>query len=480
MPVHLKKLSPGSTGAPSPPISPTPGPHHYNTENLTYTKGGLLVLSFWLLWGDFAFNFFESVFGKFLPIFLRDLQASNTLIGIMTGSFAGLVNVLFLPGISRWSDDLRTSLGRRIPLLYVVTPLTVGAVIAVGSAPEIVGWLFDRLSIHLPAPVTKGALILGLLSVLIVSFHFFNMVLVNAYNWLIRDVVPLEVMSRFLAWFRIVGTVSATLFLWFVFPHLMTHRREIFLAVGLFYLVAFFMMCRNVKEGEYPPPTPAEDRPGVLKTYVVYFRECLQVPLYRNFFIVALLVTAALNCAGNFITLFASDTLGLNIGNMGQIFAWTGVSSAIFLYPIGWLCDRISPMHVALGAIITLCFGAILASILVHSQTGFLVYSLTFCLPGTAWGLSLAATSMKLFPSEKFGQFSSGLNVFGCGALIVGNLLIGILMDLAHSNYRMAFLWTAAISATAIFPMILVIRGWKQHGGHDNYVAPMPDNIMTP
>ncbi len=47
-------------------------------------------------------------------------------------------------------------------------------------------------------------------------------------------------------------------------------------------------------------------------------------------------------------------------------------------------------------------------------------------------------------------------------------------MDMVHSNYRVAFLWTAVISATAIFPMILVIRGWKKHGGYDNYVPPLP------
>jgi maltose/moltooligosaccharide transporter len=307
-----------------------------------------------------------------------------------------------------------------------------------------------------------------------VSFHFFNMVLVNAYNWLIRDVVPLEVMSRFLACFSIVGGVSGTLFLWFVFPHLMTNRREIFFAVGLFYLVAFFLMCRNVKEGEYPPPTPPEDRPGVLQTYVVYFRECLQIPLYRNFFIVALLVAAANNCAGNFITLFASDTLSLNMANMGHIFAWTSATSLIFLYPIGWLCDRFSPMHVALGAITSMLLVAVLALLFIHSQTGYLVYSLASSLPGMAWGLGLRAASMKLFPVKKFGQFSSGLNVFSCGAMIVGNVLIGALMDWSHSNYRMAFLWTAVISAAAIFPMISIIRGWEAHGGHNNYIAPLP------
>lgn len=456
--------------------APDEGQRHYVTENLTYTKGGLFVLSFWLLWGDFAFNFFESVFGRFLPIYLKDLQASNTLIGVMTGSFAGLVNVLFLPGISRWSDNLRTSIGRRIPLLYAVTPLTVGALVAVGFAPEIGGWMFDGLPVQLPPLITKQGWVLGLLSLFVVSYHFFNMVLVNAYNWLIRDVVPLEVISRFLAWFSIVGTVSGALFLWFVFPHLMTHRREIFLVVGIFYIIAFFIMCRNVKEGTYPPPTPPEVRPNVLKTFVVYFRECLQIPLYRHFFIVYLLVAAALNCAGNFITLFARETLGLDMMGMGHIFAWTAAISIIFFYPLGWLCDRFSPMHVALGAIGTICCGAVLASLFVHSQNGFLVYSVAFSLPTVAWALSQRATSMKLFPVEKFGQFSGALNVFGCGSLIVGNILIGALMDMFHSNYRAAFFWTAIISAAAIIPMVLVIRGWKQHGGPAHYRAPLPSS----
>ena len=458
---------------PSQPPSGTAS-SQYQAGSLTYSKGGLVALSLWLLWGDFAFNFFESVFGRFMPIFLKNLNAPNTLIGIMMGSFAGLVNVLFLPSISRWCDDLRTPVGRRIPLLYAVAPLTVVTVIGVGFAPEMGEWIYGRLSGLLPDPVTKGNFVLGLLCVLVVSFHFFNMVLVNAYNWLIRDVVPLSVMSRFLAWFSIVGTVSATLFLWFVFPHLEDRRHEIFLAVGVFYTVAFTLMCLKVKEGKYPPPTPHAERPGVIKTFVVYFRECLQIPLYRNFFLAALLVTAAMNCAGNFITLFARETLALDMGEMGHIFAWTSGISLLFFYPIGWLCDRFSPMHVALGAICAVVVGALAAYVLVSTATGFLVYSIAFSLPAVTWGLSQRAASMKLFPAEKFGQFSSGLNVFGCGALIVGNFLIGVLMDLTKSNYRVAFLWTVAIAACAIPPMVSVVRDWKNRGGHDGYVPPMP------
>lgn len=455
---------------------PQPGtqPGVYTAGSLVYSKKSLVVLSLWLLWGDFAFNFFENVFGKFLPIFLKDLHASDTMIGVMTGSFAGLVNVLFLPAISRWCDNLRTPIGRRIPLLIIATPLTAGTVVAVGFAPEIGKWISTNFFHLLPGGTTEGNIVIWLLCFFVVSFHFLNMVLVNAYNWLIRDVVPLTVMSRFLAWFTIIGTASSAVFLFFVFPHLKVHRHEIFVGVGIAYVILFLIMCWKVKEGSYPPAQPASERAGFFKTFAIYFRECLQIPLYRNFFLAYLLVTAALNCAGNFITLFASNTLALDFSQMGHVFGMTAIISIIFSYPLGWLCDRFSPIHVAIGAICAILTGALLAFLFIGNATGFLIYSLTFSLPTMAWALAQRATSMKLFPLEYFGQFSSGLNVFGCGALIVGNLLIGVLMDATGSNYRVAFLWTVAISAVALVPMFRVLRGWQQHGGHDNYVPPLP------
>ena len=81
---------------------------------------------------------------------------------------------------------------------------------------------------------------------------------------------------------------------------------------------------------------------------------------------------------------------------------------------------------------------------------------------------------MKLFPEEMFGEFSSGLNVFGCGGLILGNYLMGRFIDLVQSNYRMTFLWSAALFALAIYPVCLVYRDWKKHGGPYNYKPPLP------
>ncbi|SDT92923.1 MFS-type transporter involved in bile tolerance, Atg22 family [Verrucomicrobium sp. GAS474] len=463
--------------APPPLRAPVPAavtPRLYRAGTLRYTAGGLAVLSIWLLWGDFAFTFFENIFGRFMPFYLKDLHASNALIGVMTGSFAGLVNILFLPNLSRWSDNHRGPLGRRIPFLYVVTPLAVAALVGIGFVPEIAGWLHRHLFFHVAPSVTEAAVFLPLLCVLVVSFHFFNMVLVNAYNWLLRDVVPQEMMARFLSCFRIVGSASTFAFLWWVFPHMMAHRKEVFLGVGLFYLAAFLLMCRNVREGEYPPPPAKEDRPGLAASFGLYFRECLRLPIYRNFFIGYVLASMALGCAGPFAALFTRETLGLDMETMGKLFAWGGVPALVLYYPTGALCDRLGPLRVTLWAMAGVAAVSVIGFYYVVSPRSFLAYSLVLTIPAVGWGIGALSATMKLFPQEKFGQFYSGINVFSCGAMIVGNYAIGKFMDLVGSNYRMTFLWTAALLVVALYPMALVYRDWKRYGGPHAYVAPLP------
>ncbi len=164
---------------------------------------------------------------------------------------------------------------------------------------------------------------------------------------------------------------------------------------------------------------------------------------------------------------------------MGKIFAWGSATSALVYFPIGWLCDRFTPLRVTLGALIGLTLISLSACFLVTDRGSFLTYTLIFAIPSVGWGLGSLAATMKLFPEEKFGQFSSGLNVFGCGAMILGNYLIGKFMDLIQSNYRLAFLWSACLFALAIYPMLLVYREWKKQGGPHHYKAPLPLESMS-
>ncbi len=445
----------------------------YSAGTLRYSVRGLCILFAWLLWGDFAFTFFESIFGRFIPLYLKDMQASNTLIGIMTGSIAGGVNLFFLPGISQWSDRCRTRWGRRIPFLVVMTPLTVAALILVGFAPELGTWLHHRVFLHFAPTVSVGAVILTLLCVWVVFFHYFNMVLVSTFTWLLRDVVPLELMARFLSWFRIISTLSSMAFSWYVFPYVISHRKGVCVGVGMFYLVMFSLMCWKVKEGKYPSAPPPENKPGVIKAFAIYYRECFSISLYRNYFL-AIILTALGGCAGPFFLLFYRNTLGLSMQDLGSVFVIGAGSTALAYLPIGWLCDRFNPISVSILAQAGLLLMTILSFFYIKDKSSLILFTVIVSIISVGWGLGSATLTMKLFPSEKFGQFSAGVNVFACGIGIVGNYLIGILMDLVNSNYRMAYLW-AAIGGLSLLPMIFVYRGWRHHGGPHQYIPPLPE-----
>ena len=445
--------------------------HIYRVGTLKYTFRGLVLLFAWLLWGDFAFTFFEAIFGRFIPLYLSELKAPNVLIGVLTGSIAGAVNILFLPGISQWSDSYRSAWGRRIPFLAIATPLTVGSLILMGFAPEIGAWVHGAILQDLVPSISLSVVILTMLSGFVVAFHYFNMVLYNAFNWLMHDVVPQEVMARFLAWIKVVTTASTVLFNWYVFPFIISHRREVCLVIGVFYLVAFLAMCWKVKEGDYPlPARNSAKRVGALRSFGLYFRECFSIPLYRNYFIVGMLGSIA-GCATPFGLLYLRETLGLSMEDLGKIFAVASGITVVLYVPIGWLCDRFTPVRVAFVGLVGNSLVTFLSYFLLTDRTSFIVLTFISIFFGIAWNLGNATFVMELFPSEKFGQFSSAINIFNCGILIFGNLLIGLLMDFTHSNYRLAYLWSA-LSGLAVLPLLWVYREWKRHGGPDRYAPP--------
>ena len=260
--------------------------------------------------------------------------------------------------------------------------------------------------------------------------------------------------------------------MWWVFPHLISYRKPVFVSVGLAYTVIFLLMCWRVKEGEYPPPT-ATAHPSVLKSFLRYFRDCLSIPMYRDFFIVWVLVAVGMNCAGAFGTLFVWKTLGISMEDLGHVSAWLTLANMVAYLPMGWLCDKFHPLRIAISGLVVYVLFWAAAYWLVQDRTTWLVFSILGMLPGTMWGLGSYVLSMEIFPSEKFGQFSAGLNVFGCGALIIGNYLIGAFMDWNGNNYRLVYVWNIVFCVLAIAAMIPVYRGWRKHGGPDQYVPPL-------
>ncbi len=422
----------------------------YSVGTLRYTVAGLVMVSTWLLWGDFCSTVYGILFGNFLPLYLHGLKASNGLIAFLCSSVGGATNILLLPNISMWSDRHRSRWGRRVPFLFWTAPLIALDLIGMGYSSQIGAWLHG---VVVPLHVfSQTQVALAVMSLLVVIAAALQMVLYNVYQFLLRDVVPQEVMPWFLTLFRVVGVVAGFLFQWFFFRYIVKHPQILCAGVGLLFLSSFLLICWRVREGDYPPPPPhpvGGAAARVLTSYRRYFRDCMSVGIYRNYVFVFILVLAGNAAAGTFSTLFGIKTLGISAGEYGRILALsTLVSGAVYVL-MGYVCKHWHAVGASMASLALLAAGQAAVFFLVWNQSGWLMWSLAMAIPTVGWGLASFVLTMMLFPAENFGQLSSSLNAIGYGSLLVTGVLIGRFMDFFGGNYRMAFVISLVCYTTA-------------------------------
>ena len=116
----------------------------------------------------------------------------------------------------------------------------------------------------------------------------------------------------------------------------------------------------------------------------------------------------------------------------------------------------------------------ILSFFFIKDKQTLIIFWLIGIVLNTPGALASATITMELYPAAKFAQFFAATNLFSCGISIVGNYLFGFFLDATHSNYRMIYLWNAAWGVPIYLMFLLVYRGWRRHGGPENYVPPLP------
>lgn len=450
-------------------------PHIYRTGTLQYTLLGLVSLFTWLLWGDFCYIMLESVVPRLLPLALKDVGASNKLVGIMVGSVAGFMGIVFVPILAVISDRYRGKLGRRIPFLLWASPGTAIFLILIGYAKEVSSLIYGLFAHHVPI-FTEAGVALFILCALIFVFQFFNTFMTAMYNCLVADVVPQQVMGRFMSLFRAVGTAGGFVFSRYIFGYAEAYRHEIFLGIAVIYILAFMLMCWRVKEGEYPQISE-NIRPGIFVSVSSYFKECFTHPLYIQFFLLNTFMGMTYSMQ-SFYIFFFRDTLALSLDEIGKLIGWIYLMIAVVSVPIGMLCDKIHPVRMNMISVALCAVGHFIMYLFVHDKASLYAVGIIAALPSAAWGISSIASAVILLPKAKFGQFISAMSMIIAIGNIVGNVVAGIFLDWVK-DYRMIYVWYVVFELLATGSAVYVFYKWRKLGGSNMYVPPQVQEVES-
>lgn len=435
---------------------------------MRYTKGGIVILFFWLIWNDFFLILMEAVKPALTGILMKDHGATNAQIALYLSTITGFLTMWINPVVSTWSDRTRTKIGRRRPFLLFATPPAALFLGAIPWAPEIWTWLMGIPAIAaLGISQTQG--VLAGIGILAFCFSVFNGVLMAIFTYFFWDVVPLELLGRFNAIGRIVTLVKTFVWNFWIFGLAEKYMHWIYGGLAAAFLVVYLTSLLMVKEGEYPPPEPRKKGP-VFAPAIAYFRECFGESRYVWIY-AAVTMNMMANVPGLYKLFFTRDVLGLNLDTIGKMAAWPSIIMVVLAYPLGALIDRYhSPVRLLIPTMFVNAAISLFCYFLLRDKWTLLYTNIMSGVIGFFWGNCFSVLNVTAFPREKLGQFSSANAMTHQIVTMLLGWPVGMLFDYLN-NYRYAYLWSACCQVLAGFMFIKVYLNFKRYHGHAPGVA---------
>jgi MFS family permease len=448
---------------------------------LRYTSAGLLELCGWLLAGDFIFILINQIEPLVLPIVLKRHGATDQQIALLLSSIPAGISLLVNPIVSYRSDRTRSRWGRRIPYLALATPLATLFLALTPFAPEIARHATGNV-------VLTFGLLIGL-------YQVFQSVIAAVYFYLLRDVVPMEVMGRFLSVMRIFSALGMFVLNYWLIGLAETHAKEIFVGVALLNLIGIGAMCWFVREGEYPPVVDTVAKSGGLGRLTVFRAlanfaiESFSHPVYRWTYLSRLLVYACMPLSG-FVVLFARHELELDLGTVGKYMAWPSFAWLLLAYPTGRLMDRIGPFAIMKFGLACGAIGYVASFFVVVGAKTFLTATLV---TGLAYWIVMLAQIMLaqvIFHPARMGQLSAAnVLIQSVVVALVTGPASGFLLEQAKrvqwhlappfagtvelGHYRFIFIMLAALYALSLLCLARAQTHWRKRGGPHAYAPPL-------
>ena len=452
----------------------------FTAGTLTYTTSGIIALFCWMLWGDFAWVMKGRSVGALAAVMVKKFGISNFLYGLLIISIPNFTNIFLIPWISYKSDRHRGRFGRRIPYLFMTTPIVTVAMVGLGLSP----WLGTVLKAQaIFSEIDVNTLRLWVFAFFWLLLDLGTTLSVNIFSALTNDVVPKVLLGRFLALTRAVSLLVAVLFNAKLFGKAEDYGPELLIGIGILYGVGLFTLCIKVKEGEYPPPSEEEGgKQGPISSTVKmvksYWNLCFSLPYYRILFLGMTLIGLG-SVPFNTYYIFFAQSMEVSMDALGKCQAICFAISFLLCFFLGSLSDKYHPLRTSMIALIVWALIDIGGGIFCTSPTAFLVIQLLHGVAVMSFNTLYASTAARLFPQLYFAQFTSIAALLSSASVMLVVPLFGKLLDLTGQRYALVYIVGAMFQIGGLVSLYLVYRGFLHYGGDEAYQAPLPDNVSS-
>ena len=407
---------------------------------------GFYKTTFMIGIGFFTMGLMDPLYDNYVPVFLNGFVASRALIGSLM-TIDNIMAVLLIPVVTAWSDNTRTPIGRRMPFVTVLLPLS-----AVGFA-----------LLPYAGTATLAAFVIAL-----VGFNLFKQSARGPVVALMPDSIPNEYRSEANGVINMMGGIAAVvgtvvlaplMDLRLVLPVVGdTSRRLPFLIAAVLIVLAALLLRLTVRERRFEKTSTA--RTPLLRSLRAVFAQEDRGAVY--ILIALFLWFSAYWGMRPFMTLYVIEYLGLSEGIAGLSTGMVAIAYLAFAVPSGMLAHRIGrrrTIRIALGGMALL--GLLMFS---HQAWTLRVGASQTLAVGTFWGLLFlfgmcwGAANTNSFPMlwqmadlDTMGAYTGVYYVFTQAAAIVTPPITGLIVDL--TGFRFMFVFAAVVMLAALAVM---------------------------
>lgn len=427
-----------------------------------------LPITFLIGAGFFTMGLMDPLYDSYVTIFLSRYIPFKWLVGILM-AIDNVLAILLIPIVSAWSDRTRTKIGRRMPWIIILLPLSA---ITFSFIPY----------------AAKNSL--AALIIILALLNLFKQSVRGPVIALMPDIVPAEFRSQGNGVINTMGNIAAivgTLFLArlmdvdTVLP-IIGHTKDVlsFPAAGLLVILATLMLFLFVKEKNAPLHDSSENEEEKKVPFIQAMKTVLagrkiedeEKPDKSALFVLVSLFLWFLGYQGMlpYIAEYSIKHFGVSTGQGAFAAGMVGIASALSAIPMGYAASkwgRKRMIRIALVVVASLCLAQFflieIAGILglAEGQIKYLFWGLMFVF-GIFWICIIANSFPMLWQMAGFshiGLYTGLYYTFSQGAAILAPFLAGLIIDFA--GHRAVFVYCACFFLLAWLMMGKVTRGEK-------------------